>query len=57
MIIKCKSLIMKVYIASFIGKQMMSLKLNCKYIKQTWLEWKSQLDINFKHEKYENDRQ
>ena len=48
MIIKCKSLIIKVYIPSFIGKQMMSLKWNCKYINQTWLEWKSQLGMNFK---------
>ena len=34
-----------------------SLKLNCKYIKQPWFEWKSHLDMNFKHEKYENDNQ
>ena len=56
-IIKCRSLIMNVYIPDFIGKQMMSycditsmtilLKLHCKYIKQPWFEWKSQVDMNF----------
>ena len=35
---------------------MILLKLNCKYFKQRWFEWKSQLDKNFKHEKYENDK-
>ena len=47
---------MKVYIPGFIGKQCIILwchgvtillKLNCKYFKQPWFEWKSQQDTNF----------
>ena len=62
---------MKVYRPSFIGRchavtvdvmlwhhsVTISWKLNCKYIKQPWFEWKAELDINFKHKKYENDNQ